>query len=853
MLSLRALLRHPWQVGLMVLGIALGVAVMVGIDIANASSARAFALSTDAVVGKATHQIVGGSPYGVPESLYAHLRTDPLWRERTALAPVINVPLTSAQLGGDSFTLLGLDPLAEAPFRAYFGGQQPVLETLAVLLTVPDAVLVSEDVAARYGLSPCDPSRPAAACRLRIDVQGRQHEVFLAGVLHPEDAFTRRALDTLVIADIGTTQALTGQYGRLSRIDLILSDEAALRELQAALPAGTRLLSAATRGDSIRQMTAAFRTNLTALSLLALVVGVFLIYNTMTFSVVQRRPLFGTLRCLGITRRQVFWMVLREAALLGFLGSLLGVGLGVLLGQGAVRLVTRTINDLFFVLDVRGVQLPLSSLLKGWGSGVLAALLAAAPPAWEAASVPPHMALSRAGLEDKANMAVNLAALWGAALVLVGVLILRFGSAALVTAFGGTFVLVIGLAMLTALGTRLLVQLAAHPLGRVGGLRAQMAARSVVRGQSRTAVALAALMIAVAVTIGVQVMVLSFRTTVALWLEQTLQGDLYISAPEFSGARLGLPLPVEVPSLVAHLPGVEAHALLRTVTLEAARGPVEVAAVSDYRRTSAQLFLSADGTPAELWAQMQQGAVTVSEPLANRWGIPPHGGRVRLLTPQGWRDFPVVGIFSDYSSTQGSLRMSLAYYRAVWSDPAVTGVALYLAPGADGEAVAAQARAALAGFPALDVRSSAALRTAALAVFDRTFAITQAMQLLTTLVAFIGVASALLAVELDKQREAGILRALGLTPAEMCAMVLWETGLMGAAAGLLAQPVGLALAWILIYIINRRSFGWTLQLYTPPAPFVQALLVAVLAALLAGGYPALRLGRMVTAEALRLE
>src|SRR5512144_844973 len=166
-------------------------------------------------------------------------------------------------------------------------------------------------------------------------------------------------------------------------------------------------------------MTSAFRVNLTALSLLALLVGIFLIYNAMTFSVVQRRAVFGTLRSIGYTREQVFGMVLSEAALVGALGATLGLGLGILLGQGAVQMVTQTINDLYFVVNVRGIQIPVSSLLKGGLAGFLASVFAAAPPAWEAASVPPRLALSRAGLEGKAQSVVNLAAGLGIFVILI--------------------------------------------------------------------------------------------------------------------------------------------------------------------------------------------------------------------------------------------------------------------------------------------------------------------------------------------------------------------------------------------------------------------------------------------------
>ena len=252
-------------------------------------------------------------------------------------------------------------------------------------------------MAGRYGLQAGSP--------ITLTVGGYQRPAFVAGLLDPADSLSRRALDGMLLADIATAQELTGRLGELDRIDVILpeDDPAALQRLEALLPEQASIVPVAARTGTIEQMTAAFRTNLTALSLLALVVGLFLIYNTMTFSVVQRRPLFGTLRCLGVTRNEVFVLVLAEAFVVGLLGATLGVILGVILGQGAVRAVTQTINDLYFVVTVRGLSIPPSSLAKGMVLGVIATVLAAAPPAWEAASVPPRVALSRSGLESKAG------------------------------------------------------------------------------------------------------------------------------------------------------------------------------------------------------------------------------------------------------------------------------------------------------------------------------------------------------------------------------------------------------------------------------------------------------------------
>ncbi|MCB0002381.1 MAG: FtsX-like permease family protein [Anaerolineales bacterium] len=843
----RYLLRHPWQSVLMIVGITLGVAVMVAIDLANVSASQAFDLSTEAVAGRATHQIVGG-PQGLDESVYVALRRAGLANDGIASAPIISDYVSSPQLGNRPVQLLGIDPFAEAPFRNYVtDGQNVPVAQLTAFLTQPGAVLLSRDVADRYGLEIGAP--------LELTVGGYQRAAFVAGMVQPTDNLSRRALDGMLLADISTAQELTGRIGKLDRIDLLVPEggDALLARLQAILPETVTVQPVAARSGTIEQMTAAFRTNLTALSLLALVVGLFLIYNTMTFSVVQRRPLFGTLRCLGVTGNEVFILVLAEALVIGVIGAVLGVVLGVFMGQGAVRAVTQTINDLYFVVTVQGVAAPVSSLVKGAVLGVVATVLAAAPPAWEAASVPPRTALSRSGLESKAGQAVKAAALASLMLMATGVVLLALPVRGLVTSFAGTFAIIIGIGMQTPLVTKLLMDATTPVSSRLGGVLGRMAPRSVVNSLSRTAIAIAALMIAVSVTIGVSLMVGSFRYTVVAWLSQTVQGDVYISPPSATASSNTGIIDPAASTIVRGWPGVERVDSLRSVTVDSPDGPLQVAAVDNPSTGDERLFVASDGPPEAVWEAMQAGAVMVSEPFANRFNLPKSGGEVTLDTPGGPRTFPVAAIYYDYASSQGTVMMALPLYQSLWNDDAITALALRLAPGVDADQITRQLQDALANVQSLIVQPNQALRDEALVVFDRTFAITGALQLLATLVAFIGVLSALLSLMLDKQRELGILRAVGLTGRQLWRLVSLETGLMGAVAGLLAMPTGLVLALILIYIINRRSFGWTLQLQLSPEPFIQALIVAVVAALLAGIYPAYRMTRMATSDAMRFE
>jgi putative ABC transport system permease protein len=600
-------------------------------------------------------------------------------------------------------------------------------------------------------------------------------------------------------------------------------------------------------------MTAAFQTNLTAFSLLALFVGLFLIYNTMTFSVVKRRPLFGTLRCLGVTPREIFGLVVSEALIVGALGAGLGLVAGVLLGQSVVRMVTRTINDLYFVLTVREAGIPTTSLVKGALLGVVATVAAASPPAWEAATVEPRVALSRSELEGKAQQAMALAASGGLMMLGAGAGTLAIPTRSLAVSFAGTSAVVLGFAMLTPLVTTFLMTHTTPLLGRVWGLLGRMASRDVVNSLSRTSIAIAALMIATCVTIGVSLMIGSFRHTVVVWLERALQGDIYISAPSFGATQNWNPVDPAVVERVQQRPEVERVELIRATVVDSPVGPVNVEAGDSPTYGNNLLYLSADGSPEAAWERVKDGAVIVSEPLANRLGIPRRGGTLTLYSASGPSTLPVAGIYYDYASSQGTAIMSLDTYRQLWQDDAITALVLRLVSGADVERVAQDLEDTLVDVQRLFVRPNQALRDDVLVVFDRTFAITGALQLLATIVAFIGVLSALLSLQLDKQRQLGILRAVGLTNRQTWGLVMLESGLMGAVAGLLSMPAGYALSLILVYIINRRSFGWTLRMQVVPAPFFQAFAVAVVAALAAGIYPAYRMGRMVAAEALRFE
>jgi putative ABC transport system permease protein len=685
------------------------------------------------------------------------------------------------------------------------------------------------------------------------------HTLTIVGLLEPSDDLSRRALEGLLIADIATAQELLERVGRLDRIDLILPQgpdgDAQLESLRASLPQGVVLSESTARSGTVNEMTAAFRLNLTALSLLALVVGMFLIYNTVTFGVVQRRPVLGSLRALGMTRQQIFAIILLEAGTLGLIGAILGLLLGVVLGRGAVQLVTQTVNDLFFVVSVREIEVPVRTLVKGAIIGVAVALLGAAVPAWEATGVAPAGALKRSQVEERAR--TLLPWVTGAALgflVLGAALLLpRTG---LVVAFGGLFAVILGAALLTPALLLFMMNGVSRAANR-SGIITRMAPRTIERSLSRTSVAVAALMVAVSVIIGVGVMIGSFRQTVESWLDDVLQADIFVSPPSLQSNQVDTAMDPETVAALATFPGVTRSATTRSILAQATVAgrdqPLQarVQALSDDLAGPDRRYRAAVGDYEETWQAVREGSVVVNEPMANRFGVSV-GDSIFVQTDRGPHNFNVAGIGVDFD-VNPTILLHDKVYRSLWNDDGVTAVALFVEGDADVDAKVGELRAAFAGEGDFLIRSNRGTREEALAVFDRTFAITVALQLLATLVAFIGVLSTLMSLQLERVREIGILRANGMTRRQLWRLSLLETGLIGASAGLLAVPTGIVLAIILIYIINLRSFGWSLELTAEPIEFVRALLVALSAALLAGLYPAWRLGRIPPALAVRAE
>jgi len=849
--SARYLSGHRAQLVLSVVGVALGVAVVLSIDLATQSARAGFRISSETVAGRATHRVTGQAG-PLDETLLARLRGE---LGLSASAPVVEGYASSPLLPGQALHILGVDPFSEAPFRSFVAGGAAGFAAdgrrgvdVGAFMTTRGAVVLSSVTAGRAGVAPGD--------TLPVLVGGVAWQLPVLGTLEPSDALARAGLADVLLMDVSGAQDLLGLVGSLSHIDLILPDPPAdaplLRAIEELVGPGASVEPAGTRTEAMASMIDAFDVNLTALSLLALIFGMFLIYNAVTFSVVQRRDLLGRLRTIGVTRPEILRMILREAAWIGLAGSAVGLALGVGLARGLVRLVTRTINDLYFSVSVEGVAIDPVVVAKAALLGLGATLLAALPPALEAASSEPRLTTLRSISEERVRRLLPRAAALGLGLGVAGWALLEAPTRGLTVAFAGLALVMSGLALLTPAGAVLLVRVLRVPLRRSAGTVGLIASRGVVTSLSRTAPAVAALVVAVSVTVGLGVMIQSFRGSLARWLDGTLRADVYVSLPGPTASRAsGTLWPGVVEAFVAH-PDVVAHSTYRAIDLLEERGGFRVVALDlDARGEEAFDFLS--GNSARIMRAFQAGeGVIVSEPFAFRRSLAP-GDPVAIPTPERSVALPILGVFRDYGSDQGTVIMSRRIYDGLFDDPGITSLALFLRNGASSEAVVADLLALVPEGRTVIARTNDTLRAASLEVFDRTFEVTAVLRLLAFVVAFVGVLSALMALELERARELGVMRAWGLTPAELWRLVVTQTGLLGLVSGLLAVPMGIVLSIVMIFVVNKRSFGWTLDMRVGPEILLQAVGLALVGALLAGLYPAWRMARASPALALRGE
>ena len=839
-----------------ILGVAVGVAVVLAIRLANESSLRGFETALDAVSGRTSLEVTAPG-VGVSDDRLGGLG----WlREYGQVSPVIDGDAVLRPAGGgptsELVRVLGVDILRDQPFRDYaLAGNDPAQGEAASrpittqeffsLLTDPEAVVLTGAFATRHGIELED--------RVELVTGDRVVPLVVRGLLG-DDGPAQVRDGSFALMDIAAAQVALGRVGAVDRVDVRLHDsdtiDATEIEIAQRLPEGLLVQRPERRGAQVEKMLAAFHFNLSALSYIALLVGVFLVYNTVSVSVITRRSEIGMLRTVGASRGTVLGLFLGEAVALSLVGCVIGAPLAWVLARVAVGFTASTVSTFWVASAATVPSLAAGDVLLAFGIGVPLALIASVVPALEASRLTP-VAVIRG--ERDLSIQERLPRRYGvgaAMLFLVG------AWCATQPAVNGLPVFGLAAALAVVFGAALLVPILLHQVQRSGRwtrrwlpVEGRLAQSNIGASIRRVSISIAALAVSLAMMVAIAVMIGSFRETVVYWVGQTLQADLFVAAGRSGPLGTRATVSDDSERVIHGYPGVVAVDGFRSIDVPYGDSLIIVGSgrfdvMLEY---GSLLFKAPEDGLAAMATAIGDDAVLVSESFSLRYdkGV---DDVVALPTPNGDQDFRIAAVYFDYSSDRGLVVMDRPQFDAYYDDRRPSGLTVYLEQGQDADAVREELLAAVGTDRPLFINTNASLRRQVLEVFDSTFAITYALQGIAIVVSMFGVAATLLTLALERRRETAVLRLVGAERHHLRRMIMAEAGLLGLVSLCIGLVVGFVLSLILIFVINVQSFGWTIQFHVPFTFLVQTSLLVLVTTAVAGLYPAWVAGRLTMAD-----
>lgn len=774
---------------LSVLGIALGVALGVAVNVINGRAVDAFSLAVQKLSGKAD-LVVSGPSAGFSEDLYPMIaRLPEVQVASPALALDAKVPGRKEPL-----KVVGIDPFRAARLQPALVAENAA-DNISLLTT--GAVFLSPAAAAWLKL------RPGDSLPLQVGLELLQLKV--AGML-PAEGYRQR----LAVMDIAAAQWRFGQLGRLNRIDLRLrpgTDVARFRgRLQAMLPSGVAVEPPSAEGDKAAHLSRAYRVNLNVLALVALFTGAFLVFATQALSVLRRRAQLALLRVLGVTRTGLLTLLLGEGAIIGAVGAGLGVALGYYTAAAALRQLGGDLGGGYFPGIIAAPTADAKTLAAFFLLGVLTAVLGTLFPALETVRTPPAPAL-KAGDQERALAKAKQP--WPAlGLIAFGLALTTappVGGLPLFGYFAIASILVGAVLLMPVVAAALFAFL---PVPQ--SAPAQVATAQLRGAPGHAAVSMAAILVSFSLMVSMAIMVASFRRSVDDWLSQVLPADLYLRAAAAGDTAFIGPAEQE---LIAGTPGVKRADFQRNQDiLLAPDAPRVVLIARPMSEREAPHLLPLRGYGRVRIHGLPP--VWISEAVSDLYGFRP-GQQIQL--PIGGKEVAlrVAGIWRDYARQAGAIVIDRALYVELTGDRRANSAALWLGPAATPQEVSHLLQERLPRGAQFEIATPGEIRAVSLGIFDRSFAVTYLLEAVAVVIGVFGISSSFGAQVLARRGEFGMLRHIGMTRGQIGAMLGIEGGIVGTLGVVAGITLGWGISLILIHVVNRQSFHWSMDLHMP--------------------------------------
>ena len=838
-ISWRHVRRHRLRTFLTFFGIVLGVAVVVAIAVVNRSLTSSFQSTIDQIAGKAVLQVSNGES-GIAESLFPIIRDTPGVENA---APAVEGFLPVSRFPGERLYVYGVDLLTDSAVRDYqFANSQFDFDRALDFIARPDSIALTESFARRLKFS------LGGAISLGTS-RGKQS--FTVRALLKEQGAAKVFGGSFALMDLPVAQRAVGKEGKLDIVDITLVPgeriEAVQERLRHRLAGAAEVERPKKRGEQIDQLLTSFRVGLFFVSLIALFVGFFLIYNTVSVSVIQRRQEIGTLRCLGMRRSELLRLIVVEALLLALLGSCVGSLVGWVLARAAMVAVGETVGNLFSLIDLAPGSFTPGELGLALGCGIAVAVAAALHPALAAIQVSPlenaRQAAWKPGFRVKRSWANRLGLLCFLVAPIFVFLspwlsepVRRFSLGVV-----GMLIFLLGLAFFCPA----LIHYAVRGLWRsalalpgVSWVEARLASDSLRRNPTRSGITVATLVISLAAIFTIAAFVNSVRGSLLAWVNQMVTADLIVSSGARTAGPRNVPLTEAPAPGLKSIPGVKIIDPYRLIRSTYQGRPIVIESFSARDSAGVRNLPLIGGGGAEALREMSAGKGGISsESVQSKFGKGAHD-TIELPTPTGRVGFKVLGVYVDYSSDSGSVLIDRALYKKYWRDDLVDAFDLWLEPGADQQQVIQTIKHTYGDKYQLFISTHRELKNAVVHIMEQSFVVNYAVEIVAVVVAIFSVINTLLASILDRTREIGVLRAIGATQAQGRRMIVMEAGWMGFLGGVLGLLAGSVMAYRHVVYNTKMLTGWTFQFYYPYGVAVLSLFGAVVLCLAAGYGPA---------------
>jgi putative ABC transport system permease protein len=854
-ISIKRIWLQKFHTLIIIAGISLGVAAIVSIGIVNKSVLKSFEDSINQVTGRAALQVTGAAS-GFPEDLLDTV-------QRVAgveyAVPVIDTQGLLVGAKEKTLMILGVDVLQDSAIRDYeLTGEGADIPDPLLFLARPDSILLTRELAEREGIT-IDQMVQIQTVRGILSFRVR-------GMLDPEGP-AKAMGGNIAVMDYPAAQMAFGKDRRIDRIDVSLlrnEDIATVSErIKKALPEGYNVTTPEGRTRQVEILISQYQKNINLISFIAVFVGMYLIYNAVSISVVQRRKEIGVLRALGATRRNIITLFLGETSVMAIAGSGLGLGIGILFAQSAVGLAGRSISEMYMRTSVSELSIPGTTLVAGFITGILASLAAALVPVLASTRITPISAIRSVPYSEDGFLSVKRLNIFAVALISFAALCMlvfkTFPETSVLhtsaTMFAATifFLLGVSLAMPWVLRKFLaFFRMAVAPLigaaGRLAGLNLQ-------KNITRNAVAAAAIFYGIAVFVSSSSIIHSTKLSVTEWIDAYVRGDVIVTSghPIATSGSQNIPMPVTLGNDIEKVPGVLSADPFRKIYIDYKGRRILLLTMDIARRMVYSPFKLAQGSREDLVRLLpNQNTIAVNEVIATQEHVKP-GDTMVLPTPAGPVSFTIAAISVDYSSDSGSVLMDLRTYQRHWKEYLSDSFSVRVKPSYDVDAVRNEISRRFGNDRQLFVLPALEFKGEIMKLIDRSFAVNHAVNIITLTIACFGIIVTLLASVLERTREIGILRSIGMLRSQVSRVVVIESMLLGMIGGVLGAGAGMVIGWMSFEGFLKADYGSSMQYHVQGVALVWAIALSSGLAALAGLYPANRAAKTNIVEALSYE